>query len=84
MLDVRDGSTRVDADGDIDEDDRATDLVNDGIPSGPTALFTKAGPTIPVGPEQPVDVEFDNLTRRSYRKVSGKGSTATTTVADGG
>lgn len=68
VLDVLDGSptTDLDDDGDKDKDDRNKDLTHGGIPPEPVALLTEDGPTILVGPEQPVDPNFSNLTQRTY------------------
>jgi type IV pilus assembly protein PilY1 len=67
VLNILNGSPRVDidGDGDVDGDDRSTDLSHGGIPPEPAVLITEHGPTVLVGPEQPVEPDFDNLTQRT-------------------
>ncbi len=67
-VNVLDGSPTADLDGDddVDEDDRRKTLAHGGIPPEPAALITEHGPTVLVGPEQPIKPNFDNLTRRTY------------------
>ena len=68
VLNILNGSPRVDIDkdGDIDAEDRSTDLAHGGIPPEPAVLITEHGPTVLVGPEQPVEPDFQNLTQRTY------------------
>ena len=68
VLNILNGSPRIDMDGDddVDEDDRSTELAHGGIPPEPAVLITEHGPTVLVGPEQPVKPDFDNLTQRTY------------------
>lgn len=67
-LNILDGSPTVDldGDGDIDEDDREMKLAHGGIPPSPAVLITPDGPTLLVGPEQPFQPNFVNLTRRTF------------------
>ncbi len=57
--------------------DRKKKLQQDGIPPSPTALITETngiiGSTILVSTEQPVDVDFSNLTQRTYWQDNGRG-----------
>lgn len=70
---VFDGSPTIDADGDgLEKEDRHETLAHGGIPPEPAALITEDGPTILVGPEQPLDLDFDNLTQRSYWRDNGR------------
>ena len=67
-LSVLNGAPTVDMNGDgvIDEEDREMKLAHGGIPPPPTVLITEQGPTLLVGPEQPFDPEWVNLTRRTF------------------
>ena len=73
VVNVLDGSPTVDMDedGELEVEDREKQLAHGGIPPEPAALITENGPTILVGPEQPVDVDFDNLTQRTYWRDKG-------------
>ncbi|MEE9333393.1 MAG: VWA domain-containing protein [Granulosicoccaceae bacterium] len=73
VLNILNGSPRVDldGDGDVDEDDRSTELAHGGIPPEPAVLITEHGPTVLVGPEQPVEPDFQNLTQRTYWHMPG-------------
>lgn len=72
VVDVIDASPTIDLDedGDVDLADREKALQHGGIPPEATALIVEADgvikPTILVGPEQPIDPDFDNLTKRTY------------------
>ncbi len=65
---VLDGSPTIDMndDGVIDADDRETELDQGGIPPEPAALITEDGPTVLVGPEQPIKPEWGDLTQRTF------------------
>ncbi len=65
---VLDGSPTLDMDedDDLDVEDRKKSLAHGGIPPEPAALITEDGPTILVGPEQPIKPNFDNLTQRTF------------------
>jgi len=58
--------------GDPTVKDRSKVLAHGGIPPDPAALITSSAdgkiikPTILVGPEQPLEVDFNNLTQRSF------------------
>ncbi len=68
VVSVLDGSPvlDVDEDGDIDLNDREKDLAHGGIPPEPAALITENGPTVLVGPEQPISPDFSDLTVRTF------------------
>ena len=86
---VFDGSPaieKVDEDGNpLEEtkDDRFEELVHGGIPPEPAALITENGPTILVGPEQPLDLDFNNLTQRSYWRDNGRQKPIVVSDGDG-
>ena len=65
---VLDGSPTIDMneDGVIDEKDREKELDQGGIPPEPAALITENGPTVLVGPEQPIKPDWDDLTQRTF------------------
>jgi len=67
-LNILNGSPTVDMNGDgvIDEKDREMELAHGGIPPEPAVLITEKGPTLLVGPEQPFDPKWVNLTRRTF------------------
>ncbi|MEE9320318.1 MAG: PilC/PilY family type IV pilus protein [Granulosicoccus sp.] len=79
-VNIIDGSPTIDLDkdGEVDStDDRVTTLVHGGIPPDPTALITEHGAIMLVGAEQPLDIDFDNLTQRSFWvDVGGNGNSA--------
>ncbi len=82
VLDVLNGSATLDMnnDGTQDTTDREQLLAHGGIPPEPVALITEYGPTILVGPEQPVNPSFSNLTQRSYwvdLRAGGESASAT-------
>lgn len=62
----------LDDNGSTNANDRAKVLAHGGIPPDPAALITSSAdgsiikPIILVGPEQPLDVDFNNLTQRSF------------------
>ena len=98
VVDVRDGSPTIDMDGDASEgtggapgelpalelEDRSKALAHGGIPPEPAALITEHGPTVLVGPEQPVEIEFDDLTRRTYWIDNGRTRRGARRVAESG
>lgn len=68
----------------LTKEDRKRGLKQGGIPPSPTALITESGgtaglpgqigTTILVSTEQPVDVDFSNLTQRTYWQDKGRGN----------
>ncbi len=60
----------------LTKEDRKMGLQQDGIPPSPTALITetdgKIGTTVLVSTEK-IDVDFDNLTQRTYWQDNGRG-----------
>jgi type IV pilus assembly protein PilY1 len=84
-VNIFDGSPVIDLDEDGEvgsTDDRVTTLVHGGIPPDPTALITEHGAILLVGAEQPLDVDFDNLTQRSFWVDVGGSGNATQAVTE--
>lgn len=65
--------------GDLTKEDRKKTLQQDGIPPAPTALITESegniGTTILVSTEK-LDIDFSNLTQRTYWQDNGRGSSS--------
>jgi len=72
----------------LSKEDRRKTLKQDGIPPSPTALITetngKIGTTILVSTEQPVDVDFSNLTQRTYWQDNGRGNESPSQITASG
>ena len=72
----------------LTKEDRRKTLKQDGIPPSPTALITetdgKIGTTILVSTEQPVDVDFSNLTQRTYWQDNGRGNESPSQITASG
>lgn len=71
----------------LTKEDRRKTLQQDGIPPAPTALITESegniGTTILISTEN-LDIDFSNLTQRTYWQDNGRGSASPAQITDAG